>query len=37
VRRNIKKILKWREMRDYKERVKKFFKQLFLAIQNKLN
>ena len=37
VRKNAKKIIKWRELKDYKDRVKKFFKTLYNDIQNKLN
>ncbi len=35
VRANIKKILKFRDQRDYKERVKKMFKQMYLDTQRK--
>ena len=35
VRANVKKIIKFRDMKDYKERVKKMFKQLYLDTQKK--
>ena len=35
IRANIKKILKFRDQRDYKERVKKMFKAMYLDTQRK--
>lgn len=35
IRRNIKKILKFRDQKDYKEKVKKFIKEGYRVIQNK--
>ena len=35
IRANIKKILKLRDQRDYKERVKKMFKAMYLDTQRK--
>lgn len=35
IRTNIKKILKFRDQRDYKERVKKMFKAMYLDTQRK--
>ena len=32
IKNNIKTIIKWKEMRDYKERIKKFFKKAFTKI-----
>lgn len=37
LKKNMRKILKMRDMRDYKERVKKFLKVMFINIQAKLN
>lgn len=37
IKKNIKKILKMRDFKDYKERVKKFLKQMFTMVQNKFN
>ena len=35
LRANVKKIIKFRDLKDYKERIKKTFKQLYLDTQKK--
>lgn len=35
LRANVKKIIKFRDLKDYKERIKKMFKQLYLDTQKK--
>lgn len=37
MRKNIKKILKMRDQKDYKDKVKKMFKQCYADVQAKFN